>query len=245
MTPARAGTSAVVAVLAAAGLLLVLVTWAASIGPERVVSGGSIEPAEPTATVSTSSASDPDPIEEEREKERSEPPTWLRAVAVAVEVLMLGLVALLLYLVGRKAWDSLQRLASRRRRRVEPEHVDFEVLGGTAEQVGDVIEDDAVEQRAALLEELSSRNAIVACWHRFELQAVRAGVGQRPWQTTGEFVLDVLEEVGADRGSVARLADLYREARFSDHPMTEAHRSAALEALDGIHESLRVGVGAR
>ncbi len=83
------------------------------------------------------------------------------------------------------------------------------------------------------------------CWHRFEVQAVRAGVGQRPWQTTGEFVLDVLEEVGADRGSVARLADLYREARFSDHPMTEAHRAAALEALDGIHGSLRPGVGTR
>ena len=46
-TPARAGTSAVVAVLGAAGLLLVLVTWAASIGPDRVVSGGHVEQVRP------------------------------------------------------------------------------------------------------------------------------------------------------------------------------------------------------
>ena len=37
---------------------------------------------------------------------------------------------------------------------------------------------------------------------------------------------------------MTRLADLYREARFSDHPMTEDHRQAALEALDAIHRSL-------
>ena len=61
---------------------------------------------------------------------------------------------------------------------------------------------------------------------------MRAGVERRPWQTTAEFVLGVLDLVGADRGAVARLADLYREARFSDHPMTDEHRREALDALD-------------
>ena len=49
----------------------------------------------------------------------------------------------------------------------------------------------------------------------------------------------MLDLVGADHGAVGQLADLYREARFSDHPMTEDHRQEALAALDTIHGSLR------
>ena len=118
----------------------------------------------------------------------------------------------------------------------EPEEVDFEVLGSPA-RVEAAMKEDAAAQRTALAEDGDPRNAIVACWHRFEEQAVRAGAVRREWQTTGEFVLEALEHVGADRGAVARLADLYREARFSDHPLTEDHRRAALEALDAVHRS--------
>jgi hypothetical protein len=39
---------------------------------------------------------------------------------------------------------------------------------------------------------------------------------------------------------VRRLAELYREARFSEHAITEAHRSEALVALAGIRRSLGV-----
>ena len=38
-----------------------------------------------------------------------------------------------------------------------------------------------------------------------------------------------------------RLADLYREARFSRHRMTEADADAAREALTGILDDLRQG----
>ena len=110
---------------------------------------------------------------------------------------------------------------------------------GSAAQVTEVMSEDAEEQRTLLAIEGEPRNAIVECWHRFEQQAVRAGVERRPWQTTAEFVLEVLDLVGADRGAVAGLADLYREARFSDHPMTDEHRRRALDALDAIHASLR------
>jgi hypothetical protein len=229
----------VVAVLGAAGLLLVLVTWAASIGPDRVVSGGHLEriqPDEPSDT--TSVTADPkDPIQEARDKKRGEPPGWLGAIAFVLEILT---VAVVLFLVGRllrrlrQAWLA----RTRRRRPRRPEDVEFEVLG-SAVQVTEVMSRDAEEQRSLLAIGGEPRNAIVECWHRFEEQAVRAGVERRPWQTTGEFVLGMLDLVGADRGAVARLADLYREARFSDHPMTDVHRREALEALDVIHHSLR------
>jgi hypothetical protein len=227
----------VVAVLGAAGLLLVLVTWAASIGPDRVASGGRVErirPDEPTAATEPADGA-VDPAERARRAERGEPPGWVGAVAFVLEALTVVVVAFLVWRLLRRLRGSWRRRT--RRRRAPPVEVDFEVLG-TPAHVSQVIEADAPGQRASLAEEGEPRNAIVACWHRFEQQAVRGGVERRPWQTTAEFVLEVLDLVAADRGAVARLADLYREARFSDHPMTGAHRHAALDALDGIHRSL-------
>jgi uncharacterized protein DUF4129 len=228
-----------VAVLGAVGLLLVLVTWAASIGPDRVVSGGHVErirPDEPTITP-TEQGDPKDPVQEARDQKRGDPPRWLGAVAFALELLTVGVV---LFLVGR----LLRRLRqwwlarSRRRRRRPPEEVAFEVIGSSG-RVTETMSEDAEAQRDQLAVGGTPRNAIVECWHRFEQQAVQAGIARRPWQTTAEFVLDALDLVGADRGAVATLADLYREARFSDHPMTDRHRSEALDALDMIHRSLR------
>ena len=230
--------SAVVAVVGAAGLLLVLVTWAASIGPDRVVSGGQVHPPRPEAsTASTSAQGGVDPIEQVRHQRRGEPPAWLGLVAFVLEALTIAVVVFLAARVLerlRKAWLA----RTRRRRRGPPESVEFEVLD-SGSPVTEAMAEDAEEQRSLLAVAGQPRNAIVACWDRFEQQAVRGGIERRAWQTTAEFVLAALDLVGADRGAVARLADLYREARFSDHPMTEEHRREALAALDTIHDSLR------
>ena len=237
-SPARAGAGAVAAVVGAAGLLLVLATWAASIGPDGVVSGGHVQRVQPEeATPSGQPVSGRDPLEEVRHEKRGEPPAWLGVIAFVLEVIT---VVVVLFLVSRvlgrlrRAWLA----RTRRRRRGPPESVAFEVLGPAA-QVTETMAEDADEQRELLAFEGAPRNAIVACWDRFEQQAVRGGVERRPWQTTSEFVLAALDLVGADHGAVGRLADLYREARFSDHPMTEDHRQEALAALDTIHGSLR------
>jgi hypothetical protein len=237
MSPARAGTSAVVAVVGAAGLLLVLVTWAASIGPDRVVSGGHLDPVEPTHATATVASADPvDPADEARERAAGQtPPGWVGGLALLLEILTVAVAGVLVLRLLHKL-HQLWR-GRTRRRRGPPEVVPFEVLGSAA-HVAEALEEGAAEQRVELAEVGEPRNAIVACWHRFEEQASRGGVERRSWQTTAEFVLGVLDLVDADRGAVARLADLYREARFSDHPMTEEHRRAALEALDAVHHSL-------
>jgi hypothetical protein len=238
-SPARAGTSAVVAVLLATGLLLVLVTWAASIGPDRVVSGGHIDAVDPTSpTATTTPPPPPNPLQYFNRHRHHEPPGWQVAVAFALEVLTVCVVLFLAVRLLDRLWQAWRRRTRRRRGRVEQEEVTFEVLG-SAQQVTEVMAADADEQRTLLEVEGEPRNAIVVCWHRFEQQARRAGVERRAWQTTSEFVLGLLDLVGADRGAVARLADLYREARFSDHPMTDAHRTEALEALRTIHAGLR------
>jgi hypothetical protein len=120
----------------------------------------------------------------------------------------------------------------RRRRRVE-----FEVLPGTPEQAAEEIVRDA-DQQLALLREGSPRNGIVACWHRFEVQAEAVGIGREPWETSAEFTLRVLDLVSADERAVADLSVLYREARFSDHDLGEQARSSAVDAVERIHRSL-------
>lgn len=120
-----------------------------------------------------------------------------------------------------------------RRRRGPSRPEEDEPLPDLAEAVSRA----AGSQRLALLDG-EPRNAVVACWERFEVAAADAGVERQPWETPTEFTLRLLDLVHARPGAVDRLAALYREARFSTHPVTEDHRLAALAALDEIHAGL-------
>ena len=72
------------------------------------------------------------------------------------------------------------------------------------------------------------------------MQGERAGLPRRASETSSEYALRILDLADADTVPVSRLAELYREARFSDHPITEEHRSEALTALAAIRRSLGV-----
>ena len=101
------------------------------------------------------------------------------------------------------------------------------------------IRKDADEQFELLLGG-EPRNAIVACWDRFEEQAERVHASRKDWETSSEFTLRLLEAVSADAAAVSRLEALYREARFSEHEIDESRREAAVEALRAIHASLGI-----
>ena len=81
----------------------------------------------------------------------------------------------------------------------------------------------------------------MACWERFEEQAERVGLARKPWETSSEFTLRLLDVVSADASAVSRLATLYREARFSEHEITEADRQQAVEALTQIRDTIGSG----
>jgi hypothetical protein len=235
---ARAGTSAVVAMLGAAGLLLVLVTWAASIGPSGVMYTGHAQSVEPNRPVPTTGVvHGRTRLDEIDQSGGQSPPDWLTVVAVVLVMLpVLGLVAVGIWLLGRiRPWWRARTTRGQDQREEEGHEP-----RNPAVRVAAAISGDADDQRHLLARGGEPRNAIVASWHQLERQAMRAGVERRPWLTTSEFVPEVLHLVGADPGAVSRLADLYREARFSDHSMTDAHRRQALEALDAIHHSVRV-----
>ncbi len=120
-----------------------------------------------------------------------------------------------------------------------PEEVDFDLLP-SPETLAREMAGGAAAQRD-LLQSGTPRNAIVEVWNRFETLAGNAGATRRPWETSSEFTLRVLEAVDADSSAVSRLGGLYREARFSDHELTEEHRAAAVAALEVIHAGLTAG----
>jgi hypothetical protein len=84
----------------------------------------------------------------------------------------------------------------------------------------------------------------VACWLRLEASVIAAGVERRPSDTSTELVQRVLGDHQVNPKSLAVLAWLYREARFSDHEMTEAERATAISALDQVHAGLARSVRA-
>ena len=238
MTPQRASVTAVAGVLAAVGLMLLLVTWAATIGPQQVLRGEgnppSYEtppPSSPTATASTAPGST---------RPAGGGDSDLLFTIAAIVATLLATVVLLAVVLSIIRW-LLTRDWRRSEREPEPEEVVFDPLEAPAQLAARMVEDAAVQRE--LLTGGSPRNAIVACWHRFEEQAALVGVHRRPWETSSEFTLRVLDRVSADTSAVTTLAELYRDARHSRHEITEANRDAALEAFDIIVRSLTTRAG--
>lgn len=257
----RGFSPAVRAVLtvAAVSLFMVLVAWATLIGPDRVFTGpGVVERTLRTAeqtcvplevvttradgTTETVKPDNPnrlpvcdDAVAEPRETRRTtpgEPPLWMKALTwTFVFAVLATIVVLLVYLALLVRGQRTQRRQSTAR-----EAVEFTTLEGPARLV-EAITGDAERQDEALREG-DPRNAIVAAWQRFEVQGASVGMGRKSWETSSEYAIRMLDLVAADSGAVNRLAGLYREARFSDHPLTEDHRARALEALAGIRRSL-------
>jgi len=227
---ARSGLFAVAGVAGLATVVAMIVVWAATIGPPTLVRGG--PPARGTATPTPSPSSPPpapgSPGQGFVPHEHPLLVTLMTLFAIAFVVTVgYGLVILV------RALLSWQRFSVRRR--YVPPDVAFDVVA--APQAVDAVVRAAEGQQAALLTG-SARNAIVACWHRFETESVEVGITQHPWETSAEFVLRVLELAEADPRPVATLARLYREARFSTHEIGEEQRTQALAALQAIHRGL-------
>jgi hypothetical protein len=252
------GLRAVVAV-SATSLFMVLVAWATLLGPDEVFTG----PGRVTAPTTTdrciplpvTTAADgsidveiPDDFgkrpycepppefggEGSGDITEKAPPQW---VGVLTGLILMAAAAVGLAVL---VWLGAMFLREIRLRRSQDERAEigFTVLDEQA-RVAQQVAADADEQET-LLREGDPRNAIVAAWHRFEVQGERAGVARRASETSSEYGLRILDLAEADNGSVNRLAELYREARFSDHPVTEEHRERALAALADIRRSLGV-----
>ena len=107
---------------------------------------------------------------------------------------------------------------------------------------------DAVAAGLATVAHGPVTEAVIACWLGVQAAAGRAGLPARPEETAAEFVDRVVAGYGSGAAPLHRLAELYREARFSTHRLTEAHRAEARACLDLVRTALaatRDGAGAR
>lgn len=233
--------SAVVLTVLAVGVLLLMVMFAARSGPERIFAGPLHDPSVRAVTPSYSLPAPPASYGNGHRQGLIHGNPFFTVVGWVVKVAFVLCMLWLLYLGARRLMERVGGLFHRTRP-APPEQVDFDVLDDPDPLVEE-IRKDADEQFELLLGG-RPRNAIVACWDRFEEQAERVKASRRPWETSSEFTLRLLEAVSADAGAVARLESLYREARFSEHEIDETRRQAAVAALRAIHASLGFGVRA-
>ena len=157
------------------------------------------------------------------------------SAAVTIVIGLLATVLILAALLATLRW-LLTRDWRRKQRDPDPDEVAFDPLDAPA-LLAEKLAAGARGQREVLATG-SPRNAIVACWHSFEELAEGAGVHRQRWETSSEFTMRVLDGLSADDAAVLRLAELYRDARHSEHDITEANRRSATEALDAIHRTL-------
>lgn len=222
-------------VLAGAGAL-VLLTLVVAGGPVDYVSA-------PTATQGPSWEAEPMTRtlvasgQSTRRGEGGELPGWVMAL---VQLILLAVAALLLYLLVLLAKIGFQALAERRR---EPDDVRHPVSVTPLPEVPERLVGEAARERRELLLGGEPRNAVVACWVDLEDSAAGSGLPRQRAETPTEYVARVLATWQVDEPAIADLAALYREARFSDHTMTEEHRARALVDLDRLHTDLAEAAG--
>lgn len=177
---------------------------------------------------------EPEPAGRDDRAEVAEPPPWLfpgRLVALALLVASLLLVGSVL---------AQLRVSLRRRRPTPPPRAPVDLPAPTDSGADDV-EDfaTALEEGLADLASGRPRNSIVAAWLRLESAAESERFRRHPADTPSEFVARVLASYDLDADAIGELAGLYREARFSEHPISERQRDRALACLTTLLDGLR------
>jgi len=106
--------------------------------------------------------------------------------------------------------------------------------------------DRAEELSAALDESLADlraepdpRRAIIAAYARMERALAAAGLPRRPAEAPLEYLERALVDLRATASSARRLTDLFRIAKFSDHPLDAQAKDDAIGALEAIRDELR------
>ena len=156
-------------------------------------------------------------------------PTLPPILIAVIQLVVALLVGWVLALLARYAWRSFPRVSTRAvpRRPLTP-------LPAVPDELI-----DSADGRLARLQEGSPRNAIVACWVDLVVAAAAPGLPRQDHETSAEYTVRVLRTWDIAPDAMGALAELYREARYSRHALTETHRQAAVDRLTAVHDDLR------
>ncbi len=153
-------------------------------------------------------------------------------VGVVEWTMKLVLVLVVLAVLVALARTLLERW--RAQREVVPDGVDDDLLPEVLLE--------GVREGEALISRGTPANAVISAWVALEDAVRSVGVPDDDTRTAAELVQSVLRRHAVRQEPLDVLAALYREARFSQHPVEEAQRSAAREALQQVQADLRAVV---
>jgi hypothetical protein len=104
-----------------------------------------------------------------------------------------------------------------------------------AETLSDALDESLAELRA----EPDPRRAIIAAYAHMERALAAAGLPRRPAEAPLEYLERALVDLDATAASASRLTDLFRVAKFSDHPLDAEAKEDAIDALEAVRDELR------
>lgn len=99
--------------------------------------------------------------------------------------------------------------------------------------------DEVIERAGAALDTgATPRAAIIACYRSMEHDLAGLGVGRPAADTPAELMARAIGAGLAGPPAARRLTELFREARFSDHPISAAQQQLAADALAELRTTL-------
>lgn len=105
----------------------------------------------------------------------------------------------------------------RPRRGPRPVHPDEPTPADLARQVSDTLAGTMAQLAGGQI-----RDAVILCWYRLQQTAEAAGLRRSPSDTPAELAEKLLATLPLSEEPLSRLTALYREARFSSHPIPAA-----------------------
>lgn len=171
------------------------------------------------------------------------PRSLVETTVDATLMILIGLGLLYaVYLFLRLLW-SLRTLRLRRGRAGRPT-VGYDPGEESGDDASTELRRRVVDELGALSADLDTvpdaREAVIACYVRMERAFAQAGAGRAPTESPMELLARVLGELAVPEADVRRLTELFAEARFSKHPVTEEMRAAARRSLAAVAGALAV-----
>jgi len=143
-------------------------------------------------------------------------------------VLGIALLVVVVVIAGLRLWRYLARPP------IPATPATYALLDDEQERLAQAVDSG----RRALLDGTDARAAVIACYAAMEESLAGSGVTRR----ASDSPQDLLERAVADGlpagEAAAALTALFREARYSTHPMDDSHRDRAASALADIADGL-------